>query len=102
MQGSCLAAFARRLTRETTFHRLLSPAIADLQSETSSGGFFIGARHYVAIWTVLAWALARDLRIDINTAFEPEALHKFALFGVVLARRRGWGALGGAVQIVLP
>jgi len=74
MRGDWLTSLARRLTRPGTFERLVSPAIADLQSE-ASGNFLIGARHYIAIWAVLVCALWRDFGLEIRTALDADALH---------------------------
>ena len=74
MPGLWLASIARRLTRQTSFERLVSPAIADLQSE-AAGGFLITTRHYTAIGAVLICALWRDFGLDIRTALETDALH---------------------------
>ena len=69
--GRYLEAVARRLTRSDTFERLIAPAIADLQCE-APGGFVLRMRHYLAIGVVLLCALARDCRLDLRTAFEPD------------------------------
>lgn len=74
MPGIWMTRIARQLTRPDTFERLVSPAIADLQTEAAQGGIR-RLRHYAALTMVLGCAVARDFRIDIKTAFEPDTLH---------------------------
>lgn len=52
------------------------------------------------------WLQSRQREFDSRTAFWMDlqnamTVAPFALFGVVLARRRGWGVLGAALRIVI-
>jgi len=52
------------------------------------------------------WLQSRQREFDDRIAFWTDLQNAtmvipFALFGVVLARRRGWGVVGGALQIIL-
>jgi hypothetical protein len=69
MPGIWMTQVARRLTRHDTFERLVSPAIADLQKEAAHG-WRQRLRHYGALMMVVVWAVLRDLRVDLSTAFD--------------------------------
>jgi hypothetical protein len=72
MSGSWIAAIAGRLLRKSTFERLVSPAIADLQLEASNGLSF-RLRHYVAIVCVLVSAVGCDVCTDLAGGFSADA-----------------------------
>jgi hypothetical protein len=67
MRGVWLAAIARRITRTDTFESLVAPAVADLQYVAAAGRPV--RRHYAALAIVLATALLRDFRIDVQLTF---------------------------------
>lgn len=67
MRGIWLTALTRRIIRTETFESLVAPALADLQYEAASGRPI--ARHYAAIVIVIATALLRDLRVDVQLTF---------------------------------
>lgn len=67
MNRAALTAIARRLTRKETFESLVAPALADLRFEAAAGRPL--ARHYVGLPFVIAIALLRDLRIDVQLTF---------------------------------
>ena len=67
MRGVLLTAIARRITRAETFDSLVAPALADLQYEAASRHPL--GRHYAALVIVIATALLRDLRVDVQLTF---------------------------------
>ena len=69
MPGIWMTRVARHLTRPDTFERLVSPAIADLQTEAAHG-WLQRLRHYGALTMVLGCAVARDFTLDVATAFD--------------------------------
>ena len=98
MPGIWMTRFARRLTRQDTFERLISPAIADLQSEAAQG-WPRRLRHYSAMMLVLACAILRDFRLDVQTAFDADS------WRTVWSRAAVWalvaGLCNGAAMYVL-
>jgi hypothetical protein len=78
MAGLWISWIARRLTQPDTFDRLVSPAIADLQSEAAYG-LTQRLRHYAAFTVVFGCAVLRDFRIDLGIAFGTDSA------------RRAWG-----------
>ena len=64
MMRSLLTTLARRITREETFESLVAPALADLHFDATMRRPL--TRHYVGLVAVIATALLRDLRIDIQ------------------------------------
>jgi hypothetical protein len=62
-----LTAIARRITREETFNALVAPALADLHFEAGARRPLAG--HYTGLPVVIATALLRDLRIDVQLTF---------------------------------
>ncbi len=69
MPGIWMTRITRQLTRPDTFERLVSPAIADLQTEAAAG-WVQRLRHYGALTMVLGCAVLRDFRLDLSTAFD--------------------------------
>jgi hypothetical protein len=69
MAGIWMTRITRRLTRPDTFERLVSPAIADLQTEAAHGRLQ-RLRHYRALTMVLGCAVLRDFRLDLSMAFD--------------------------------
>jgi hypothetical protein len=63
--------FGRWITRDQTFERMVSPAIADMQLEVSQGGS--RWRHYLGLCLVLIYAALHDLRLDVSVAFDRES-----------------------------
>lgn len=88
MPGLWLTRVARRLARADTFEHMVSPAIADLQSDAHSG-WSARTRHYVAIFLVIGLALKTDLGRDMARAFDTDALH------VVWRRALLWAVVAG-------
>ena len=73
MSGDWIALIARRLIREHTYDRTVSPAIADLQFEApaqSRAQRLIGC---ISIYRAVAGALAIDIGEDLTRAFNREA-----------------------------
>jgi len=66
MPGTWLARIGGRLLHADTFALMLSPAIADLQFETSSPGF-ARPNHYCAVLRAFAGALWFDIAADLLT-----------------------------------
>jgi hypothetical protein len=64
-----LAALSRRLVHRDTFELMVSPAIADLDTERASG-WRTYLRHGSGFVVVFAAALLRDWRSDVRTAFD--------------------------------
>lgn len=71
MAGRWLIRIGGWVTRRETFERMLAPAIADMQAE-SSRGRFRRFRHYLACSVVLVYALLWDFRMDAVMAFGGE------------------------------
>jgi hypothetical protein len=67
MRGIWLTAIARRITRKETFDSLVAPALADLQYESAARRPI--RRHYAAFVIVIATALLRDFRTDVQLTF---------------------------------
>lgn len=72
--GTWLAAIAKRLLHQDTFEAMVSPAIADLQSETDHG-WHLRARHYTGLVVVFGFALLRDIRVDAGLTSYGVAWH---------------------------
>ena len=79
MTGNWIALVARRLIREHTFDRTVSPAIADLQFEASDRSRVQRLIGYVSIYRAVIGALAIDIGEDLTRAFNR-------------ARSSAWGA----------
>lgn len=88
MPGIWMTRLARRLTRQDTFERLVSPAIADLQSEAAHG-WARRLRHYGALTLVLTCAVLRDFRLDMRTAFDADS------WRTVWSRAAVWALIAG-------
>jgi hypothetical protein len=65
MRGDWLAT-TRRVFHEETFDTIVSPAIADLQFESSSAGWVRSARGYAGVCVAIAGALGGDLAGDLR------------------------------------
>jgi hypothetical protein len=79
--GARLVALLERVLHRDTFETMVSPALADLQSELYEG-WRQRAQHYAGLTIVIGFALLRDWRIDMLAAFD---------FG---ARRDVWRVAG--------
>ena len=88
MPGIWMTRLAKHLTRKDTFERLVSPAIADLQSEAAHG-WVRRARHYGALSLVLGCAVLRDFRLDMRTAFDADS------WRTVWSRAAVWALVAG-------
>ena len=90
MPGDWLTRVTRRLLHDDTFELIVSPAIADLQFESSSLGT-PPARAYLAVWIALAGGLVLDLDHDIRdiidegTTFATLALVQSSYYLAMLA-----------------
>jgi hypothetical protein len=89
MPGIWMTRIARQLTRPDTFERLVSPAIADLQTEAAQGGLR-RLRHYAALTMVLACAVLRDFRLDLSSAFDADSWRN------VWGRAAAWALVAAA------
>jgi len=83
-----------RAGADRALYETVAPQVADPQN-------VVGDTQH---WQV--WLQTRQREFDSRIAFWMDLQNAvmvipFALFGIVLARRRGWGVLGGAVQIVV-
>jgi hypothetical protein len=72
MPGAWIATIARRIAREDTFERMVSPAIADLQVEARSIAPLRLWRNYLSVAVVLMLAALHDLRLDLGLTFETD------------------------------
>lgn len=91
MPGTWLTRIARRLTREETFDRLVSPAIADMQREAAHG-MLLRTRHYGAMAIILACALLRDFHASLALAFDADASRR------IWTRAAMWSLAAGSLS----
>jgi hypothetical protein len=106
MTGVWLTSLARRILRDETFERLVSPAIADLQCEAAEGPA-IRLRHYAALASVLACAMLRDFRLGLGTAFDADTRRRLCAWPAVwclgfAAALIGWSEFRESLLVLGP
>ena len=66
-RGTRLIAFSSRLLHPDTFALMVSPAIADLQFESTGAGPAQTARGYAGVWRAVIGALCHDIAWSLTT-----------------------------------